>query len=199
MRSAVAGSHGVAARGAAQTLFDAGGRRVLPASVQRAVRALVEGEASRLFTVDAGKRLVGTSGAAGVEGSAVRALAMGSARVAGGQLLRGMTAAAGAGALIDGGWALVRALRGLHGGTMSQKAAMAHVGREAGTGAAATAAGAGAAALLVVLTGGIAAPAVFAVAATASVGAKMGLDAWLNKRHRRTRLHEGNTPLLANP
>jgi hypothetical protein len=65
---------------------------------------------------------------------------------------------------------------------MTQREAAVHVAREASTGAAATAAGTAAAALLVAVTGGIAAPAVFMVAATASLGAKMGLDAWLKAR-----------------
>ena len=46
----------------------------------------------------------------------------------------------------------------------------------------ATAAGTATAALLVAMTGGIAAPAVFAVAAATSLVAKMGLDAWLRVR-----------------
>jgi hypothetical protein len=86
--------------------------------------------------------------------------------------------------LIDGSWALVAAGRRIHAGTMNLREAAGHVAREAGTGAAATAAGMVAAALLVTFTGGVAAPAVFMVGATASLGAKMGLDAWLRPRVR---------------
>ena len=76
---------------------------------------------------------------------------------------------------MDGGWALVQAVRGVRAGQMTRRDAAMHVAREAGTGAAATAAGTAAAALLVAMTGGIATPAVFVVAAAASIGAKMGL------------------------
>ena len=65
---------------------------------------------------------------------------------------------------------------------MTQRQAAAYVVREASTGAAATAAGATAAVLLVALTGGVAAPAVFLVGAAASLGAKVGLDQWLGGR-----------------
>jgi hypothetical protein len=99
-------------------------------------------------------------------------------RAAGRQLLRGVTRAAGAGALIDGGWALVQGIRAVQRGAMTRRQATAHVVREASTGAAATAAGTAAAALVVTLTGGVAAPAVFVVGAAASLGAKMALEAW---------------------
>src|ERR1700690_687560 len=180
MRGAAAGAEAVATRGAALALFDAGGHHVLPATVKYAVRSAVEGEASRLLAVDAGKRLLESGGAAALaESSVVRAVAGQTVRRAGRQLLRGVTAAAGAGALIDGGWALVSAVRRMRAGTMNGREAALHVAREAGKGAAATAAGTATAALLVALTGGIAAPAVFMVGGAASIGAKMGLDAWL--------------------
>jgi hypothetical protein len=113
------------------------------------------------------------------ESNAARAAAVQGARAAGRQVLRGVAASAGAGALVDGGWALVQAVRGVRAGHMTRRDAARHVAREAGTGAAATAAGTAAAAMLVAMTGGIATPAVFVVAAAASIGAKMGLDAWL--------------------
>jgi hypothetical protein len=67
---------------------------------------------------------------------------------------------------------------------MTRTEAAAYVAREATTGAAATAAGTASAALLVALTGGMAAPAVFVVAAATSVGAKAGMDAWIARRGR---------------
>jgi len=168
-------------RGAAQALFEAGGRHVLPTTVQNAVRSAVESQASRVLMADAGKRLLESGGVAGAlaEGGIVRAVAGQTLRGAGRQLLRGVSAAAGAGALIDGGWALASAVRGMRAGNMTGRQATAHVAREAGKGAVATAAGTAAAAVLVALTGGVAAPAVFVVAGAASLGAKMGLDAWL--------------------
>jgi hypothetical protein len=181
MRGAAAGTEAVAVRAAAQAMFEAGGHHVLPATVQNAVRSAVENEASRVLAVDAGKRLLeaGASAGALTEGAAVRAVAGQTVQRAGRQLLRGVTAAAGAGALIDGGWALASAVRRMRAGKMTGRQAAVHVVREAGKGAAATAAGTAAAALLVALTGGVAAPAVFVVGGAASLGAKMGLDAWL--------------------
>ncbi len=178
LRGSVAGTQGHAARCAAQALFEAGGRTVLPAAVQGAVRTAVEREASRVL---AGVGLLesgATTTARMLEGGAARAAAVQTARAAGRQILRSVGAAAGAGALIDGGWALVQAVRRVRSGSMTQREAAAHVAREATTGAAATAAGTTAAVLLVALTGGVAAPAVFVVGAAASLGAKVALDRW---------------------
>jgi hypothetical protein len=179
LRGTVAGTQGHVTRAAAQALFEAGGRTILPAPVQSAVRVAVEREASRVL---AGVGLLESGAAATaqvVEGGAARAVAVQTARAAGRQVLRSVGAAAGVGAVIDGGWALVQAVRAVRRGSMTQREAAAHVAREATTGAAATAAGATAAVLLVALTGGVAAPAVFLVGAVASVGAKAGLDRWL--------------------
>ena len=182
LRGSVAGTQGHAARYAAQALFEAGGRAVLPAPVRSAVRVAVEREASRVLAA------VGLleSGATRpmLEGGAARAAAVQTARVAGRQILRSVGAAAGAGAVIDGGWALVQAVRRVRRGSMTQREAVTHVAREATTGAAATAAGTTAAIVLVALTGGVAAPAVFLVGAATAVGAKAGLDRWLAARAR---------------
>lgn len=182
LRGSIAGTRGAAARGAAQALFEAGGRSVLPEAVQGAVRSAVERQASLAL---AGVGLL-ESGAAttarAIEGGAGRAMVLQTTRAAGRQILRGVGAAAGAGALLDGGWALVQAVRRVRGGTMTRREAAGYVVREASTGAAATAAGTLAAVALVAMTGGVAAPAVFLVGAAASVGAKAGLDQWLHAR-----------------
>jgi hypothetical protein len=183
LRGAIAGARAVGLRGAAQALFEAGGRKVLPPAAQQALRSAVERQAARLVAGVGLLESTASTAARVLEEGAARATAQSAAtqtvRAAGRQLLRGMTAAAGAGALIDGGWALLQAVRGVRRGEMTRREAAAHVAREAGTGAAATAAGTAAAALVVTLTGGVAAPAVFVVGAAASLGAKMGLDAWL--------------------
>jgi hypothetical protein len=184
LRGTVAGTQGRAARYAAQALFEAGGRGVLPAPVQSAVRVAVEREASRVLAAVGLLESGATSTARILEGGAVRSVAAQTARAAGRQILRSVGAAAGAGAMIDGGWALIHAVRAVRCGTMTRREGAAHVAREATTGAAATAAGATAAVLLVALTGGVAAPAVFLVGAAASVGAKAGLDRWLHVRAR---------------
>jgi hypothetical protein len=184
VRGAIAGTKAVSVRAAAHALFEAGGRKVLPAAVQSAVRRAVESEASRLLV---GVGVMEQSAASAVrilEGGAARAVAVTGAREASKQILRGVGAAAGAGALVDGGWALVQAVRSVQRGAMTRREAAGHVVREASTGAAATAAGTAAAALLVAATGGVAAPAVFMVGAAASLAAKMGLDAWLRARAR---------------
>ena len=182
LRGSVAGAQGHAARCAAQALFEAGGRAVLPASVQGAVRTAVEREASRVL---AGVGLLesgATTTARMLESGGARTAAMQTARAAGRQVLRSVGTAAGAGALIDGGWALVQAVRRVRNGSMTHREAASLVAREATTGAASTAAGATAAVLLVALTGGVAAPAVFVVGAAASIGAKVALDRWLRVR-----------------
>jgi hypothetical protein len=174
LRGAIAGSRAVAVAAAARSLFEAGGRRVLHPTLQRAVRGTVEREASKvLAAIGVASRTLETTGAPTV--------ALRSARMAGRTLLRGVGGAAAAGALLDGGWALYKSLPKVRKGEMSQREAAEVVAREAGTGAAATAAGTAAAALLVTLTGGIATPAVFVVAAAASIGAKAGLDAWMRR------------------
>ena len=174
LRGAIAGSRAVAMGAAARALFDAGGRRLLHPTVQRAVRGAVEREASRVLSA------VGVASRA-IETSPAPIVAVYGVRAAGRQLLRGVTGAAAAGALLDGGWALYRSIRQVRAGTMTRQQATLNVAREAGAGAAATAAGTAAAALLVTLTGGVASPAVFVVAAAASMGAKAGLDAWMKR------------------
>jgi hypothetical protein len=181
IRGAVAGSGGASVRAAAQALFDAGGNKVLPVVVQRAVRSTVERQASRLLT---GAGLLEHASAAGrlIEKSRARTAILHGARAAGRQVFRSVGAAAAVGALVDGGFATVEAVKSVRAGSMTQNQAVVHVAREAGTGALATAAGTATAALLVAMTGGIAAPALFAVAAVVSIGAKMGLDGWLKMR-----------------
>jgi hypothetical protein len=182
LRASAAGSRGVAASGAAHALFEAGGGAILPAQLQSALRASVEHEASRLLTGVALIESGATTTARLLEGGAAKGIVSQSARAAGRQILRGIGAAAGAGAVIDGGWALVQAIGRVRRGVMTQRQAAGFVVREASTGAAATAAGATAAVLLVALTGGVAAPTIFLVGAAASVGAKVGLDRWLDGR-----------------
>jgi hypothetical protein len=182
VRAGVAGSEAVAARSAAQVLFHAGGSKVLPASLQRAVRGAVEREASRVLA-GVGLLEAGSSAMAqAAEATAVRSAAAQAARAAGRQVLRSVGAAAGAGALIDGGFAFFQVVGRVRRGALTRRQAAGHVAREAATGAAATAAGTAAAVMVVALTGGVGAPAVFLVGAAASAGVKAALDAWLVAR-----------------
>ena len=184
VRGGMAGAEAVAARSAALALFEAGGRRVLPETMQRVVRGAVEHEASR-WLVGVGL-LEGAPSTAmpAIEGATMRTLASQAARAAGRQVLRSVGAAAGAGAILDGGWALVRSVDRIRRGLMTRRQAAEYVAREATTGAAAAAAGTAAGVAMVVLTGGIGAPAVFMVGAAASLATKAGLDAWLGSRGR---------------
>jgi hypothetical protein len=184
IRGAIAGSRAVAVRAAAHTLYDAAGHKVLPFAVQRAVRGAVESSASKLLMGAGVLEQSAATAARVLESNAARTAIAQGAGAAGRQVLKSVGAAAGAGALVDGGWALVRAVRQVRRGRMTQREAVVAVALEASTGAVATAAGTAAAALLVAATGGIAVPAVFVVGAAASLGAKMGLDAWLRTRSR---------------
>jgi hypothetical protein len=180
VRSALAGAQGVGTRGAAQAIFDAGGHAVLPPALQGAVRGAVEREASRWLLK------IGLAGDAGARQGSASLFAEGAARAVGAQSVRSATrqivralgVSAAAGAVVDGGWALVLAERRVREGSMTRRQAALHVAREAGTGAAAVAVGAAASTAVVALTGGLAAPAVFAVGAVAAFGAKAGLQAW---------------------
>jgi hypothetical protein len=178
-RSGIAGAEGVATREAAQTLFRLGGQRVLPPAVRDALRAAVEARAARMIA--GGSVLESQAVAAVLPGVASRTASQ-TLRAAGRQIAGRIGVAAGAGALIDGGWAITQAVRRVRDGSLTRRQAAGHVVREVCTGAAATAAGAGAAALLVALTGGVAAPAVFVVGAAASIGAKVGLDGYVTRR-----------------
>lgn len=175
IRASIAGARAVASRAAAHVLFEAGGRKVMPAAMQHVVRGAVERQASRALA------LMGIAEGA-IESGAARAATVQGVRAAGRTIARGVGTAAAAGALVDGGWALVQSMRRVRAGTMTRDEATRHVVREASTGAAATAAGTAAAALLITMTGGIATPAVFFVAAATSIGAKAGIDAWLHRR-----------------
>jgi hypothetical protein len=185
MRGAVAGAEAVGALSGAYLLFEAGGKAVLPSSLQGALRAVLEGEAARVFTGMTPPGLLESGVCAAAQAapaSTGRVVAAQAVRAAGRQVLRRVGAAAGAGALIDGGWALVHAVRCVKRGTMTRRQAVQHVAREATTGAAATVAGTAAGVLVVAATGGVAVPAVFLVGAATSLGAKIGLDAWLAAR-----------------
>jgi hypothetical protein len=186
-------------RQAATALFRAGGQRVLPASLQNVLRSTVEREAARVL-VGVGVLEQGAATATRLlDRGAVRTVAVHGTRAAGRQIARSMGAAAGMGALVDGGWALVQSMKRVRSGAMSQRDAALHVAREASTGAAATVAGTAAAVLLVTLTGGVATPALFFVGAAASAGAKLGLDAWLNARAAGTIRAELATPVTSAP
>ena len=93
-------------------------------------------------------------------------------RMAAKQVLKGAGKAAGIGFVIDGAVAGFEAIVALRNGSTDRKTAIRHVATEATTGAIATGTGVLIGASLVALTGGIAAPVVFAVGAVGSIGTK---------------------------
>ena len=82
--------------------------------------------------------------------------------------------------MVDGAFATVESVVRVRAGTMDKNEAVSHVVKEAATGAAATGAGVLLGAGLVALTGGVAAPVVFAVGALGSIGAKRALRRWVD-------------------
>jgi hypothetical protein len=93
-------------------------------------------------------------------------------RAAGAQVLKGAGKAAGIGFVLDGAVATFEAVVAVRNGSTDRKTAVKHIATEATTGAIATGAGVLLGAGLVALTGGIAAPVVFAVGALGSIGTK---------------------------
>lgn len=111
--------------------------------------------------------------------TAARAVSVQVARSAARPVLRGASRAAAIGFVVDGAVAGIEAVIAVRNGTTDRDTAMRHVAKEAASGAVATGAGVLAGAALVALTGGIAAPVVFAVSAAGSIGAKRVVRRWL--------------------
>jgi len=195
LRAAIAGGEAARLLASSATLFEAGGKLVLSEGVQRAVREVAARSAARAIAITtgpilesaaslAGKPLIAMSAKAGaalgvkssIGASATGAVAKGigkqAMRIAGKQVLKGAGKAAGIGFVLDGTIAGVEAIIAVRNGSSDRKTALKHVAKEATTGAIATATGVLLGASLVVLTGGIAAPVVFAVGALGSVGTK---------------------------
>jgi hypothetical protein len=192
LRAVVAGAGAASVRAAAQRLYALGGRSMLPVAAQQALRAAVEVQAGNVLGVVgvAAERAIAvarTFQQPAARSTATRVLAAHAsrgfaARAAARQVLRGIGGAAGAGAVIDGVWGAAEATYRVRNGSMTPRAAWAHVAKEAGTGAASTAIGVAAAAAVVGATGVLAVPAVFFVGAATSMAAKIALTRWLDAR-----------------
>ncbi len=191
LRAAIAGGGAAQLAGAAQAIFEAGGKRLLDASTRSLVQQAVTKGAEATFSATAGPLLEAApelvkrplaSVALLATKDGVRTIGKSAVKVAGRQILKGAGRAAGIGAAIDGAIASVEAVVAVRDGTMDRKAAVAHVATEATTGAIATGAGVLLGAGLIALTGGVAAPAVFAVGAVSSIGTKRLLNKWIAKR-----------------
>jgi hypothetical protein len=179
LRSVIAGSGAAHVIASSVTLFEAGGKLVLDEASRSALRRAAEKGAESALALAAGpllgpatllaKKPIGMLAGAS---KAARVAAPLAARTAGKEILKGAGKAAGIGLLIDGAVASVEAAVAVRNGAMDRKSAATYVAKEAATGALATGAGVLLGAGLVAVTGGVAAPVVFAVGALGSIGAK---------------------------
>ncbi|NUQ75366.1 MAG: hypothetical protein HUU21_17595 [Polyangiaceae bacterium] len=193
IRANVAGAEAVAIRGAAETLFETGGKRLLAEGAQKAIRELAENSAKAILGSFAPTALARALGAAELTTATVQSAATELAKGAGKavvretgkaamkEVLKGAGKAAGVGFVVDGVFGGVEAALAYKKGTMTGKEAAVHISTEAGTGALATGAGVAVAAGIVALTGGLAAPVVFVIGAGSAIGAKQGLKHLLSR------------------
>lgn len=189
LRAAIAGGEAAKLLATSASLFEAGGKELLSASTQRAVRAVAEKSATGAILMATAPVLESASGLAkGMSGakaalslgskaaSGTRAVVMGTGkqamRIASKEILKGAGKAAGIGFVLDGAVASFEAIMAVRNGSTDKASAVKYVAWEATTGAIATGAGVLLGASLVALTGGIAAPIVFAVGAIGSIGTK---------------------------
>jgi hypothetical protein len=189
LRAAIAGGEAARLVGSSVGIFEAGGKHLLSATTQKAVREVAERGAKGAILLATGPVLESASGLAKGMGGAKAALSLGSKaasgaksvvlgtgkhamRAASKEILKGAGKAAGIGFVLDGAVASFEAIMAVRNGSSDRKTAVKYVAKEATTGAIATGAGVLLGASLVALTGGIAAPVVFAVGALGSIGTK---------------------------
>lgn len=175
LRGSIAGGEAVAVRGAADVLFHAGGKKVLSEGSQHVLREVV--------SKAVGKTLETGRGAAQLaSGLVTREVTRAVAKSAGREVAKGIGRAAALGLAFDAAVGTVEGVVAVRSGEKTVRQAIAHAGREAGTGALASAGGVAAAAALVSLTGGLAAPVLFGVGAVTSISIKLGLASWIARR-----------------
>lgn len=188
LRAAIAGSEAARLATSAAALFEAGGKHLLGAGTQKLVRDAAEKGAARaiaavtapLLGPGAEKPLLALASK-----ETAKSFVRQSARAAGAQVLKGAGKAAGIGFVIDGAVAGIEATIAYRNGSLDRRAAVKHVATEAATGAAATATGVLLGAGLVALTGGVAAPVVFAVGAFGTMGTKKLLRNWVSQEKKK--------------
>ena len=179
LRAVMAGNAASAAVGPAVALFHAGGKVVLNEAAKSTLRSVAEKGAEQALAIAAGPLLGPATQLAKKPisllargASATKQIAPFAAKSAGKELLKGAGKAAGIGFVIDGAVASFEAVVAVRNGKLDGKKAAQYVATEAATGALATGAGMLLGAGLVALTGGVAAPVVFAVGALGSIGTK---------------------------
>lgn len=179
LRAVMAGNFAAHAISSSVALFQAGGKLVLNEGTQNAVRGVAEKTAEKALAIAAGPllgpatELTRKPVALLAKGASItKQIAPQAAKSATKEILKGAGKAAGIGFMIDGAVAGVEAVVAVRNGKLDSKKAAAYVATEAATGAVATGAGMLLGATLVALTGGVAAPVVFAVGALGSIGTK---------------------------
>lgn len=201
LRAVVAGTGAARAIASSIALFEAGGKLVLDEGTKSVLRGAAERGAESALAFAAGpllgpatmlaKRPIGLLANAG---KAARTAAPLAARAAGKEILKGAGKAAGIGLVIDGAVASVEAVVAVRDGAMDRPSAVKYVAKEAATGAVAAGAGVLVGAGLVALTGGAAAPVVFAVGALGSIGTKRLLRRFTTRPSRDLAVREVPAP-----
>ncbi|MBS2016248.1 MAG: hypothetical protein JST00_25420 [Deltaproteobacteria bacterium] len=193
LRAAIAGGQAARVLAASAALFEAGGKHLLSDATKSAVRTVAEKGAEKAIAMAAGPlfepvkalgakpvALLRTSGGA-IAKQSTRAVGKAAARVAAKEVAKGAGRAAGIGFVIDGAVASIEAVSAVRNGSADRATAVRYVAVEATTGAIATGAGVLLGAGLVAVTGGLAAPVVFAVGALGSIGTKRLLKRLVNR------------------
>jgi hypothetical protein len=182
LRAVLAGGGAARVMAASVALFEAGGKNLLDEATKSAVRSAAERGAAGALALAAGPLLGPASVLArrpiamlSNAGKAARTVGPVAARAASRELLKTAGKAAGVGLVIDGAVAGVEAVIAVRNGSMDRAGAAKYVATEAATGAVATGAGVLVGASLVALTGGVAAPVVFAAGALGCIAAKHAL------------------------
>lgn len=188
LRAVMAGNAAAHVISSSIALFHAGGKLVLSEGTRATVRSVAEKGAERALAIAAGPllgpatELAKKPAALLAKGASVtKQIAPAAAKAAGREILKGAGKAAGIGFVIDGAVAGVEAVSAVRSGKLDGKKAATYVATEAATGALATGTGVLLGAGLVALTGGVAAPVVFAVGALGSIGAKQALRRLTNR------------------
>ncbi|MGZ3475124.1 MAG: hypothetical protein ACXWUG_13065 [Polyangiales bacterium] len=183
VRAGIAGGEAVAVRAAAETLFEAGGKKVLSEGAQRASREVLTRVVGRtLATAPAVLGRMARASGKTLASNTGKVVVREAVKSAGKEIARGAGRAAGLGFVLDGAIGAYEGVTAYRGGEKTAGEAIAHAGKEAGSGALASAGGVLVAAALVSLVGGLAAPVVFGIGAVTSVSLKLGLRAFLTQR-----------------
>lgn len=181
----IAGGSAARVMSASAALFDAGGRALLDERTKRLVRNTAQRGAERAFG-SAAAPLLGPATTARLPAMIAEAVEVASAtrplavRAAANEVLKGAARAGGFGFAIDGAIATLEALSAVRDGSMDRRGAAMHIARRGFAGGASTGAGALLGVSVVALTGRVAAPVVFAVAAFGAMTAKRLLRRLMN-------------------